>query len=126
MTTDQKKAFLLLKSVIFHHYGLEESENTILSETALAIDGVDELQWAQQFVSQDKLTAFERAWAYLNGLAAHWDAPTKLEYLTTVWESTKEKGYISEMEATTILKLAKDWNIQQELIALVRKKRNPN
>jgi hypothetical protein len=126
MTTDQKKAFLLLKSVIFHHYGLEERESTVLSETALAINAENELQWAKQFILQDKITAFERAREYLNSLAVNWDTPTKLEHLTRVWESTNEKGYISEMEATTILKLAKDWNIQQELITLVRKMRKPN
>jgi uncharacterized tellurite resistance protein B-like protein len=46
---------------------------------------------------------------------------TKISYLNIVWEVTKSKGYISEMEATAILKLAKDWAVQKELLKLIRK-----
>jgi hypothetical protein len=38
-----------------------------------------------------------------------------------VWEAAKSKGYISEMEATAILKLAKDWAVQKDLLKLIRK-----
>ena len=124
MTTDQKKAFLLMKSVIFHNHGLAEEEIKALTETAAILEATDELKWTQEFISQDIPNAFERAREYLNQLATHWDNDTKLEHLSQVWDSTNEKGFISEMEATTILKLAKDWRIQQELMMLVRKKRN--
>ena len=38
-----------------------------------------------------------------------------------VWESNNVKGYVTEMEATAMLKLAKDWNVEKELIELVLK-----
>ncbi len=123
MTPDQKKAFLLLKSVIFHHQGQGESESNELKAAALAMDATEELNWVQQFIQQDTFTAFERAREYLNKLALNWDNPTKLQQLSQVWESIRAKGFISEMEATAILKLAKDWHIQKELIALVRQKK---
>ena len=36
-----------------------------------------------------------------------------------VWQAHNLKGYVTEMEATAMLKLAKDWNVQKELIELV-------
>jgi hypothetical protein len=38
-----------------------------------------------------------------------------------VWQSNNLKGYVTEMEATAMLKLAKDWNVERELIELVLK-----
>ncbi len=122
MTSDQKKAFLLLKSVIFHYHGLDESEQEILNETADNLNAHEELQWVTDFIALDAYSAFERAREYLNNLAAEWDNPTKLSYLSMVWEANNKKGYITEMEATAMFKLAKDWHIQKELISLVRKK----
>jgi uncharacterized tellurite resistance protein B-like protein len=48
------------------------------------------------------------------------DKDKRLSYLDMVWKATNQKGYISEMEATAMLKLAKDWQIEGELIAMVR------
>lgn len=122
MTSDQKKAFLLLKSVIFYYHGLDESEQAILNETAHHLDAHKELQWVTDFIETDSYTAFERAREFLNSLAVNWDTATKLSYLSMVWEATNKKGHITEMEATAMFKLAKDWHIQKELISLVRKK----
>lgn len=122
MTRDQKKAFLLLKSVIFHYHGLDESEQAILNETADKLQAHEELQWVTEFIASDEYSAFERAREYLNSLAENWDTTTKLSYLSIVWEATNKKGHITEMEATAMFKLAKDWKIQKELISLVRKK----
>lgn len=122
MTSDHKRAFLLLKSVIFHYHGLDESEQELLNEAADKLDAHEELQWVTEFITSDTFTAFERSREYLNTLATNWDNATKLSYLSIVWEATNKKGYITEMEATAMFKLAKDWHIQKELIALVRKK----
>ncbi len=122
MTSDHKKAFLLLKSVIFHYHGLDESEQELLNEAADKLDAQEELQWVTEFITSDAYTAFDRAREYLNQLAKTWDTATKLSYLSVVWEATNKKGYITEMEATAMFKLAKDWQIQKELINLVRKK----
>lgn len=122
MTSDQKKAFILLKSVIFHYHGLDEDEQALLNETADKLNAHEELRWVTDFISSDTFTAFERAREFLNTLAVNWDTATKLSYLGMVWEATNKKGHITEMEATAMFKLAKDWHIQKELINLVRKK----
>ena len=46
MTSEEKKALLLLKSVIFHYHGLDEDEQKILDETAKQLDAQEELKWA--------------------------------------------------------------------------------
>ena len=38
-----------------------------------------------------------------------------------VWESNNLKGYVTEMEATAMLKLARDWKVEKELVDLVMK-----
>jgi hypothetical protein len=121
MTSEEKKALLLLKSVIFHYHGLDEDEQKILDETAKHLDAQDELKWANEFISKDYLSAFERAREYLNETIGNYDKSLRLEYLDQVWQANNKKGYITEMEATAMLKLAKDWHVENELIEMVRK-----
>ena len=109
MTSDEKKAFLLLKSVIFHYHGLDEDEQKIL-----------ELKWANEFIATDYISAFERAREYLNKVIGKLDREKRLNYLDLVWKANNKKGYITEMEATAMLKLAKDWEVENELIQLVK------
>jgi len=120
MTSEEKKAFLLLKSIIFHYHGLDEEEQKILDETALKYDASEELNWANDFIALDYYTAFERSREYLNEVVGKLEKEKRLSYLDMVWKATNQKGYISEMEATAMLKLAKDWQIEGELIAMVR------
>lgn len=120
MTSEEKKAFLLLNSVIFHYHGLDDEEKKILEELAVKIDAAQELKWANEFISRDYITAFERAREFLNVVIGNLDKDRRLEYLDAVWKANNQKGYITEMEATAMLRLAKDWKIENELIALVR------
>lgn len=121
MTSEQKKAFLLLKLVIFNYHGLNDDEKRILEETAIKIDGIEELKWAYDLLGPDIFINLDKAREFFNSTIATYDKETKISYLNMVWESTKVKGYISEMEATGMLKLARDWGVQKELIALIRK-----
>ena len=45
----------------------------------------------------------------------------RLRYLKEVWDANLSKGYISEMEAMAMIKLSKDWDIERELIASIKK-----
>jgi hypothetical protein len=121
MTTEQKKAFLLLKTVIFNYHGLDEEEKSILQSTSRELNGEEELAWAYQFINEDIHTFFERARVFFRNTIGTYDHATKISYLNMVWEATNSKGYISEMEATAMLKFAKDWGIQKDLLLLIRK-----
>jgi uncharacterized tellurite resistance protein B-like protein len=121
MTSEEKKAFLLLKSVIFHYHGLDEDEQKNLDETAKEYDAEEELAWANEFIANDYISAFERAREYLSNVIGKFDKEKRLSYLDMVWKANNQKGFITEMEATAMLKLAKDWGIENELIEMVKK-----
>jgi hypothetical protein len=120
MSTEEKKALLLLKSMIFHYHGLDEDEMQILKNTANELDAKDELDWANSFIAEDYSSAFERARGYLKDTLGKHEKSQRLAYLDQVWKDNYQKGYITEMEATAMLELAKDWGIQSELITMVR------
>ena len=66
MTRQEKRALMLLKSLIFHYHGLDEDEKALLEESANQFDAHRELDWANAFIAEDFLSAFERAREFLN------------------------------------------------------------
>ena len=121
MSSEEKKVYMLLKSVIFHYHGLDESEKDDLDKTASDLDAQVEYQWSMDFISEDYITAFDRARDYLNNIIGDYPKKKRIELVNMVWEANNLKGYVTEMEATAMLKLARDWNVQKELIDLVLK-----
>jgi hypothetical protein len=121
MNTEEKKVYILLKAVIFHYHGLDELERNDLEETAKKLDAEDALAWAYEFISQDYLTSFERAREYFNDVIGDYTRELRTELIDMVWQANNLKGYVTEMEATAMLKLAKDWKVEKELIELVLK-----
>jgi len=119
MTPEEKKVYMLLKAVIYHYHGLDETEKLDLDHVSKSLDAKEELTWALEFVAEDYITAFDRARAYLNHIIGDYAKPKRVELINMVWESNNLKGYVTEMEATAMLKLAKDWNVERELIDLV-------
>lgn len=121
MTSEQKKALLLLNSVIFNYHGLDEEEQKILEDTAQNLEAATELKWVQDFIQEDPLTSFERAREFFKVTILTYDKEIQISFIKAVWEGTHKKGHITEMEAMAILKLAKDWGVQKDLLAMVRK-----
>lgn len=120
MTHKEKKAYLLLKSIIFQYHGLDETERKNLRLSAEEIGGLKELQWVYDFIAQDYYTSFDRARNYLNDIISGFSAEKKTFYIDMVWKANREKGYITELEATAILKLAKDWKVEGQLMKLAK------
>lgn len=116
---EEKKVYMLLKAVIFHYHGLDDAEKADLDKTAETLDAHAEYAWALDFVTRDYITAFDRARDYLNEIIADYPKEKRIELINMVWQANNLKGYVTEMEATAMLKLAKDWNVQKELIDLV-------
>jgi hypothetical protein len=120
-STEEKKVYMLLKSVIFHYHGLDDEEKKDLDKTSDDLNAKDEYQWALDFVAEDYITAFDRARSYLNNIIGDYPKNERIELINMVWQANNLKGYVTEMEATAMLKLAKDWNVQKEMIELVLK-----
>lgn len=116
---EEKRVYMLLKSVIFHYHGLDEAEKKDLDRTANDLSAHDEYKWALGFIAEDYVTAFDRARDYLNNVIGDYPKEKRVELINMVWRANNLKGYVTEMEATAMLKLAKDWNVQRELIQLV-------
>jgi hypothetical protein len=121
MTTEEKRVYLLLKAVIFSYHGLDQEEKDDLEETAKKLDATEELAWAMEFIEKDHLTSFERARAFLNDIIGDYTKEKRTDLIDMVWQSNNLKGYVTEMEVTAMLKLARDWKVEQELIAMVLK-----
>ena len=112
---------MLLKSVIFHYHGLDEAEKEDLERTSSELNAQEEYHWALDFISKDYVTAFDRARDYLNVIIGDYPKDKRVNLITMVWEANNLKGYVTEMEATAMLRLARDWNVKEELIGLVLK-----
>jgi uncharacterized tellurite resistance protein B-like protein len=121
MTPQEKRVYMLLKAVIFYYHGLDEAEKQDLEETSKRLDAAEELKWALEFIAKDYITAFERARTFLNDIIGDYPKDQRVELINMVWQANNLKGYVTEMEATAMLRLAKDWNVEKELIELVLK-----
>src|SRR6516225_7570970 len=118
MTDEEKRVHMLLKAVIYHYHGLDEAEKQDLEESSLKIEAREQLQWALDFISKDYITAFDRARIYLNDIIGDYTKDKRVALINMVWKANNLKGYVTEMEATAMLKLAKDWSVEKELIDL--------
>ena len=59
--SEEKKALMLLKSLIFHYHGLDDDEKSLLESAANKHSSHVELKWANDFIAEDYLSAFERS-----------------------------------------------------------------
>ena len=81
----------------------------------------EELKWATEFIEKDQVTSFERARAFLNDIIGDYTREKRVELINMVWDSNNLKGYVTEMEATAMIRLARDWNVEKDFIQLVLK-----
>ena len=107
---------MLLKSLILHYHGLDEDERRLLERVAKKLSAEEELEWANSFIAQDYLSAFERCKEFFFKTISPLDEEIQLQLLLEVWEENHQKGYVTEMETTAMINLAKDWGIDKEFI----------
>ncbi len=119
MERDKKRALVLLKSLIFHYHGLDPDEKTILDQYVKRLGAKEELEWALDFISRDYLSAFERSREFLGKIFTKLDEEERLKHLVEVWEDNHKKGYVTEMETTAMINLAKDWAIEKVFMSSV-------
>ena len=111
---------MLLKSLIFHYHGLDDEERTLLEKAAKKLDAYDEMLWANQFIADDYLSAFERSREFFNKIFLSMKPQEKLKQLHLVWEDCHKKGYATESETTAMLILSRDWQIEKEFFEIVK------
>ncbi|MFK7953123.1 MAG: hypothetical protein AB8B73_09770 [Ekhidna sp.] len=115
-----KKALMLLKSLIYHFHGLDDDEKEMLEASAKRLGAVSEMNWANSFISQDYMSAFERSREFLTKIFMKMNEKDRVKHLLEVWEENYVKGYVTEMETTAMFTLSKDWHVEKEFLALVQ------
>ena len=120
MDKDQKKAVMLLKSLILHYHGLDDDEREILEKAASRLDSKEELDWANSFISEDYLSAFERARDFFANTIVKFTNADRITHLRDAWEENHEKGYVTEMETTAMINLSKDWQVEKEFLEVIQ------
>jgi len=120
MDSFTKKAVLLLKSLIFHYHGLDVEERAMLEEAAKNLNAEKEMKWANDFIAEDYMSAFERSREFLSKVFTQMKTEDRLKYLLESWEENFKKGYVTEMETTAILTLSKDWKVEKEFLDRVK------
>lgn len=123
MSVEEKRAFLSLLIIIFNYHGLSEVEQQILQETASVHDAFSELEWIKEYSKPSIDESYDKLKKYVNDTLGHLAVEKKSEYLNKVWDANQQKGHVSEMEATAMLMLSKEWQIQKEFILYIREKK---
>jgi len=123
MSVEEKRAFLSLLIIIFNYHGLSEVEQQILHETASVHDAFNELEWIKEYSKPSIDESYDKLKKYVNDIIGNLSVEKKSEYLNKVWDANQQKGHVSEMEATAMLMLSKEWHIQKEFILYIREKK---
>ncbi len=111
---------MLLKSLIFHYHGLDEEERQILEDSAKELDAMSEMKWANDFIAEDYISAFERSREFLQKIFTTMSEDERINHLVSVWNANNSKGYLTEMETTAILTLSKDWKVEKDFLESVK------
>ncbi len=120
MTELEKKAIMLLKSLIFHYHGLDDDERKLLEASAEKLDAIEEMKWANKFISEDYISAFERSREFLLKVFIQMPVKKRVQHLKDVWDDNYFKGYLTEMETTAILTLSKDWMVEKDFLETLK------
>lgn len=123
MSVEEKRAFLSLLIIIFNYHGLSEVEQQILNEVATLNGAQDELEWIKDFSKPSIDESYDKLKKYVNETLGILPSEKRCEYLNKVWDANQQKGHVSEMEATAMLMLSKEWQVQKEFVAYIREKK---
>jgi len=115
----EKKAFFMLLYTVLHYHDMEESGVKLIKELIAEHNASKEAAWADNFVTKDILSSLDRSKVEVLKLLALSDNNVRLGVLQGVWEGTKSKGYITEIETGLVLGLARNWNIEQDFIEVI-------
>lgn len=121
-----KKSVMLLNSLIYHYHGLDPDEEELLEKTAEKYDAVEEMLWANNFIAEDYISAFQRSRIYLKSTFKSIPQKETMDYLEEIWIGNYDKGYVTEMETTAMRHLASDWGVEELFEKLVKADQNKN
>jgi len=104
-----RRAYFLLKLLIFFYPTPDETEVYYLMAKASAWQAEADRKCAMAFVEQEPATAFERTRAWFTELLTSLTQKDKDKFFTTVWQGDERLPHITEMHGLTLLRLTQDW-----------------
>ncbi|MBV6643903.1 MAG: hypothetical protein KI790_00550 [Cyclobacteriaceae bacterium] len=116
MDQETKKAIILLRALIFHYHGLDQDEKELLEKIVKDLKAPEEYDWALSFISSDYMSAFDRSKEFLSKVFHRMSEKERLKHLLATWEDNHKKGYVTEMETTAMINIAKDFEVEKEFI----------
>ena len=122
MDAGQRRAYFLLKLVIFFYPRPDEEENDQLLAKASAWQADEDRRWALAFVEENPATAFERTRAWFTQQFEGQSQTEREAYFTTIWQGDDRLPHVTEMQGLALLRLAQDWGIQDCLLRLLGKR----
>ncbi|NIK72565.1 putative tellurite resistance protein B-like protein [Thermonema lapsum] len=130
MTPEEKEVLLLLEYAIFRYHGFDDNERERLENDAAAMHAQAQLEKVYAFVddilqktNQSEVAVFEATLRRIKEVFAQLPEERRLEYVIQVWNANKAKGYVTEIEAIAMLKVAKELGVQRGFVEYVRQKR---
>jgi hypothetical protein len=100
---------------------MDPQEKAILESYVKKFEAQEEYHWALEFISEDYLSAFDRSREFLGKIFNDWEEDERLSQLMETWDDNHAKGYITEMEMTAMINLAKDWRIERPFMEEIQK-----
>ena len=116
MEQEEKKAIILLKSLVFHYHGLDPDEKKILEGYVKSLNAQEEYLWANDFISSDYLSAYERCKEFISKVFKNLTKKQRLKHLIETWDDNHKKGYVTEMETTAMINLSKEFEIDIDFL----------
>ena len=119
MDETQRRAYFLLKLVIFFYPQPDAEERVQLGDKAHSWKAEQDLAWALQFVEQNTATAFERTQVWLDAMFAALEPAAREAYFTTIWMGDERQPHVTEMQGLALMRLAGGWGILPTLQRLM-------
>jgi hypothetical protein len=113
--------YFLLKLVVFYYPRPDEEEMDQLRDKASAWKADEDRRWAIDFVDQEPATAFQRTGEFISGLFTGKSQLEREAFLEDIWSVDIARGYVTEMQAMALLKMAQAWGLQDKLLKLLGK-----
>ena len=116
LSLEEKRAYILIMSLLAYYHGLSSEDKSLLNKETEAINGKQAFFWAKEFIEKNTVTASKRAKAHLKKVKPHIEIKKRVTFLENIWQIYMKKGYLTTTEATTLLKIAKSWGVETDIL----------
>lgn len=120
MDQARRRVYFLLKLMVFFYPRPDEEEMDQLREKAALWKADDDRRWAIEFIDHEPATAFARTTEFVGEQFKGLSKAEREQFLDDIWHADlAPRGYVTEMQAMALLKMAQGWGLQERLLKLL-------